>query len=103
MEQGRAHGSNNVKNGPDYVLTSPDGTITQFKCKYYRTASETISACFEDGVFRYYSDTNVPMTIEVPADQYDKAVLLMKTESQMVRYLVLLIPKRQARLFAKAL
>ena len=72
-------GSNNVKNGPDYVLTAPDGTITQVQCKYYRTASETISACFEDGVFRYYSDTNVPMTIEVPADQYDKAVLLMKT------------------------
>lgn len=71
-------GSTNVKNGPDYVLTSSDGTITQVQCKYYRTASETISACFEDGVFRYYSDTNVPMTIEVPKDQYDKAVLLMK-------------------------
>ncbi len=71
-------GSNNALNGPDYVLTSADGTITQIQCKYYRTASETIGACFKDGVFRYYSDTNVPMTIEVPADQYDKAILLMK-------------------------
>lgn len=71
-------GSNNVKNGPDYIITSADGTITQVQCKYYKTAGETIRACFEDGVFRYYSDTNVPMTIEVPADQYDRAVLLMK-------------------------
>lgn len=71
-------GYNNVKNGPDYIFSNNEGIITQVQCKYYSTPSGTISACFENGQFRYYSDTNVPMTIEVPADQYAKCVKLMR-------------------------
>lgn len=75
-------GADNAKNGADYIITSADGTITQIQCKYYSTASKTISSCFEEDsagnvIFRYLSDSGKPMTIEVPADQYDKAVLAM--------------------------
>ncbi len=70
-------GANNAANGPDYIVTK-DGTITQIQCKYYQTPSGTIAACFKDGVFRYYTDTGIPMTIEVPADQYEKCVTLMQ-------------------------
>ena len=72
-------GANNAKNGADYVITTADGeVIEQIQCKYYGSASRTIGACFEDQQFRYYSDNGVPMTIEVPKDQYEAAVLLMK-------------------------
>ena len=75
-------GANNAKNGSDYVITSKDGmTITQIQSKYYNTPSATLNACFDEtGVFRYYADQGVPMVIEVPADQYDKVVILMKNK-----------------------
>lgn len=75
-------GGNNVLNGADYIITNPDGSIIQIQCKYYSKASETIRAAFdtETGFYRYYADIDVPMQLEVPADQYDDAILLMRTK-----------------------
>ena len=71
-------GADNAKNGADYVITSSDGIVTQVQSKYYSTPNATISACFENDLFRYYSDVGVPMTIEVPKDQYDSCVTIMR-------------------------
>lgn len=77
-------GADNAKNGSDYIITnnSDNTIIATIQCKYYSTASQTVSSCFEEDsmgniVFRYYYNKQ-PMTIEVPADQYDKAVLAME-------------------------
>lgn len=68
------------RNGADYTITSKDGIVTEIQSKYYNTPSATLSSCFDDatGLFKFYSKTGVPMAIEVPADQYDRVVLLMQ-------------------------
>ena len=72
-------GDNNVKNGPDRLIINRDGTKIWIQDKYCRTASETINACFDDtGNFRYYDGDGKPMQIEVPGDQYEKAISCMK-------------------------
>ena len=74
-------GANNATYGSDYTITTRDGVVTEIQSKYYNTPSATLNACFnEAGVFTYYSETGVPMAIEVPADQYDKIVLLMRNK-----------------------
>lgn len=81
-------GGDNVKNGADYVIKDKSGTIlTQIQSKYWRTAKDSIEACFdkETGLFRYYTKDG-PMRIEVPKDQYQEAVKVMeeKIEKNMV-------------------
>ena len=72
-------GGNNVLNGPDYIITDGNGNITQIQCKYHQNATSTINSCFDsNGNFRYWASEGVPMQIEVPADQYDSALALMK-------------------------
>ena len=76
-------GANNAPNGPDYIIASKNGDIiesVQIQTKYYSTAGQSISACFdqESGMFRYNIEPGKPMQIEVPKDQYDKAIALMK-------------------------
>ena len=74
-------GANNVKDGSDYIITSADGIVTEIQSKYYSTPSGTVNACFnEQGYFRYYSESGVPMAIEVPSDQYDKALILLQNK-----------------------
>ena len=70
-------GGSNIKDGPDYQIINGN-TIIQVQTKYCKTANETINACFEDGLFRYMADENTPMFIEVPKDQYNRAVELME-------------------------
>ncbi len=72
-------GNDNLKNGPDRLILNRDGSIkTLIQDKYYKTANGTINACFdENGIFKYM-DGDIPMNIEVPKDQYEKAVELMK-------------------------
>ena len=68
-----------VKNGADYTITKKDGTVISIQTKYYNNASKSIAACFDDaGQFKYYDEFGNPMKIEVPADQYDRAVLSMR-------------------------
>lgn len=73
-------GDNNVKNGPDRLILNRDGTIKfSIQDKYYRSATESINACFDEtGMFRYYDGDGRPMLIEVPSDQYEKAVSCMQ-------------------------
>lgn len=65
-------GRNNAKNGPDRIS---DGVYIQ--TKYYDTASKTVNAAFDANGYRYYQDGK-PMKLEVPKEQYDQAVKLMR-------------------------
>lgn len=67
-------GVDNKKNGADRIT---DGRMIQ--SKYCRTAHSTVEAAFgEDGMYRYKVRNGRPMALEVPRDQYDRAVELMK-------------------------
>lgn len=71
-------GRDNAKNGPDKVV---NGNPVQ--CKYCNTASSSVGNCFKTNAsgikeFRYYDMSGNPMMVEVPKDQYDKAIELMK-------------------------
>ena len=68
-------GRNNEKNGPDRVV---DGVLVQ--TKYYNSATGSVEACFDSntGLYRYMTDTGEPMQLEVPKDQYEKALGLFK-------------------------
>ncbi|WP_050008344.1 hypothetical protein [Butyrivibrio sp. WCE2006] len=71
-------GDNNTPNGADRIIVK--GTEhTLIQTKYCKTATRTINACFDkNGIFRYVDKNNKPMKIEVPADQYDQAINIMK-------------------------
>lgn len=71
-------GNDNVKNGADRLIIGRDGSRIWIQDKYHSTASGSIGACFEDGIFRYLDADGKPMLIEVPYDQYDDAVALMR-------------------------
>lgn len=72
-------GANNAPNGPDYIIEQGNGTVIQIQTKYYNSPSATLRACFdENGSFRYMTEAGKPMQIEVPKDQYDKVVALMR-------------------------
>lgn len=64
-----------VKNGADRLVDN-----VEIQTKYYKTAEETVGAVFEHKSAKYIrSDgTEKMMQIEVPRDQYDKAVKLMQ-------------------------
>ena len=73
-------GDNNAKNGPDRIIRNNDGTKIWIQDKYYRTAGDSIGACFDEttGLFKYLDSDNKPMQVEVPSDQYEHAVEIMK-------------------------
>lgn len=64
-------GNDNKKNGPDRLV---NGQFIQ--TKYYKSAKDSINAGFDKktGLFKYFDANNNPMAIEVPKDQYEKAV-----------------------------
>ena len=71
-------GDNNAANGPDRKIVNRDGTVTWIQTKYYQTANGSVNAAFDDaGNYRYVMDGQA-MQLEVPADQYDEAVELMR-------------------------
>lgn len=65
-------GANNAKNGADRIS---DGVYIQ--TKYYDTAYKTVNAAFDANGYRYYQDGK-PMKLEVPKEQYEQAVKLMR-------------------------
>ena len=68
-------GDNNAKDGADRMV---DGDLIQ--TKYCQTAQATVNAAFKNGEYRYYADKarTKPMQLEVPSDQYNKAVEIMR-------------------------
>ena len=73
-------GDSNIRNGADRIV---DGI--EIQSKYCATASRCVNECFENngsGQFRYYGKDGKPMLIEVPADEYDDTLVLMKEKIQ---------------------
>ena len=68
-------GDDNAKNGADRMV---DGKLIQ--TKYCQTAQASVDAAFskEDGFYKYLDKNNKPMQVEVPSEQYDEAVKLMR-------------------------
>ncbi|MFQ6342261.1 hypothetical protein [Campylobacter sp. VTCC 70190] len=67
-------GGDNVKNGADRIV---DGIKIQ--SKYCKTPSASVNSAFDgpSGNYRYMDNNGKPMQLEVPKDQYDKAVEIM--------------------------
>ncbi len=77
-QKAKVIGNDNLKNGPDRLLTTPEGTY-YIQTKYYQTAQGCINACFDlNGNYRYYDVSGKPMQVEVPRDKYDDAVAIMR-------------------------
>lgn len=75
-------GADNAVNGPDFTISKGD-TVTLIQAKYYNTAKNSVEACFDgQGDFRYVDSNGNPMRIEVPKDQYNEAVRLMRDKIQ---------------------
>jgi len=76
-EKSTVVGRDNAKNGPDKLV---DGAPVQ--CKYHKTANSSVGSCFKkiDGkqLYRYIDQNGSPMMVEVPKDQYEKAVEAMR-------------------------
>lgn len=73
-------GNDNAKNGADRIV---NGEAIQ--TKYCNTPTKSINAAFDhksDGNFKYLNQDGTPMQIEVPKDQYDKAVGVMEQKIQ---------------------
>lgn len=73
-------GRDNAKNGPDKLI---NGKPVQ--CKFCKNANSSVGACFKKNPdtgaleYRYYDlKSGKPMQVEVPSDQYEKAVLAME-------------------------
>lgn len=66
-------GDSNAKNGADRLVNG-----IEIQSKYYDTASNSVGACFENGIFKYLDANGKPMTVEVPSDQYDDAIVSME-------------------------
>ncbi len=69
----RILGDDNAANGADRIV---DGQMIQ--SKYCASGSACVAECFQDGHFRYYTESGEPMQIEVPSDMYDSAVSAME-------------------------
>lgn len=68
-------GNDNAKNGADRLV---DGVLIQ--SKYCQNAQATVDAAFNQGtkMYRYIGKNGMPMQLEVPSDQYDEAVKIMR-------------------------
>ena len=65
-------GGDNAKDGPDRIVNG-----VNIQTKYCHDAASSVQAAFENGQYRYVNADGSPMQLEVPADQYEKAVELM--------------------------
>lgn len=80
---------NDVKNGPDRIVNG-----VEIQTKYRVTANKSVNSAFANGQYRYLC-----MKLEVPKDQYDEAVRLVRgriingkasgiTDSNMAEHMV---------------
>lgn len=65
-------GGDNAKNGADRLVNG-----IKIQTKYCQDAAASVSAAFEQGQYRYINSDGSLMQLEVPSDQYEKAVELM--------------------------
>lgn len=67
-------------NGADRKIINRDGSITLIQTKYHQTAKASIDDAFRsaDGTYRYMDGDGKPMQLEVPKEQYDEVVDLMR-------------------------
>ena len=68
-------GRDNAKDGADRLVNG-----VNIQTKYYKSATGSVEACFapQNGNYRYINSDGTPMQLEVPRDQYDKALSLFK-------------------------
>lgn len=66
-------GDDNAKNGADRMV---DGKLIQVK--YGQDANASVQMAFRNGKYRYLDTHGKPMQLEIPPEQYDKAVELME-------------------------
>ena len=66
-------GTNNAKNGPDRIVNGQE-----IQTKYYETAKGSVGSAFKNNKYRYVDKNGKPMQLEVPSDQYDEAIQVMK-------------------------
>lgn len=70
----RIVGGNNAANGPDRLV---NGQLIQ--TKYCKTPGSSVGQGFgPDGMYRYVDADHNPMQLEVPRDQYDRALAAMR-------------------------
>lgn len=74
-------GDNNALNGPDRLIVNRNGK-TLIQTKYHHTASASVADAFDPqtGLYRYMDSSGKPMQLEVPKDQFDEAVKLMRAK-----------------------
>lgn len=79
-EKSTVVGRDNAKNGPDKIV---NGNPVQ--CKFCKSAGSSVGACFKKNPntgqmeYRYFDiKSGKPMMVEVPSDQYEKAVEAMQ-------------------------
>ena len=79
-EESTVVGRDNAKNGPDKIVKG-----SPVQCKFCKTAGSSVGACFKKNPdtgqmeYRYFDvKSGNPMKVEVPADQYEKAVEAMQ-------------------------
>ena len=67
-------GRDNAKDGADRLVNG-----IKIQTKYYNSSTGSVEACFypQNGTYRYM-DNGKPMQLEVPKDQYEKAVSLFE-------------------------
>lgn len=65
-------GGDNAKNGADRLVNG-----IRIQTKYCQEASASVAAAFDGGQYRYINPDGSLMQLEVPSDQYEKAVELM--------------------------
>lgn len=70
-------GNDNAKNGADRIVNG-----IEIQTKYYSTATRSVNAGFDDttGMYKYIGKNGKPMQLEVPKDQYEKAVAVMENK-----------------------
>lgn len=70
-------GDDNAKNGADRLVNG-----TEIQTKYCATAARSVGAGFDgqNGNYRYYDSNGTPMQLEVPKDQYTKALETMENK-----------------------
>lgn len=71
----RWHGKSVDKVGMDNSLNGPDRISDgiQIQTKYYSDATKSVNAAFDNGTYRYSG-----MKLEVPSDQYEEAIRIMR-------------------------
>ena len=71
----RWHGKSVDKVGLDNSLNGPDRISDgiQIQTKYYADATQSVNAAFDNGTYRYGG-----MKLEVPSDQYEEAIRIMR-------------------------